>query len=110
MYKIFFPGKNRKDSLQKDVIVIASGKGLGKTTPAKYIAKLYKKYNKYDRIILLTGITNVKFPSYVKVINLNNIMPVQENLDTSLFNNSLVIFADWKNHPIPEVQSFLDRQ
>jgi Cdc6-like AAA superfamily ATPase len=80
MYEIFFPGKNREDSVQKDVIVITGGKGLGKTTLAKYIAKLYKKYNKYDRVILLTGITNVKFPSYVKIINLNKIIP-DENLD-----------------------------
>jgi predicted AAA+ superfamily ATPase len=108
MYEIFFPGKNREDSLQNDVIVITGGKGLGKTTLAKYIAKLYKKYNKYDRIILLTGITNVKFPSYVKVINLNNIKP-DENLDISMFKNSLVIFDDWENHPDPEIQTFLDR-
>jgi thymidylate kinase len=64
MYELFFPGKNREDSIQNDVIVITGGKGLGKTTLTKYIAKLYKKYNKYDRVILLTGITNVKFPSY----------------------------------------------
>jgi ABC-type oligopeptide transport system ATPase subunit len=55
------------------VIVIADGKGLGKTTLARYIARLYKKYNKDDKIILLTGISNANFPSNVKVINLNKI-------------------------------------
>jgi hypothetical protein len=73
MYQVFFPGKNRKDSLQNDVIVITRGKGLRKTTLAKYIAKLYKKYNKQDKIILLSRVDTVNFPSYVKTINLNNV-------------------------------------
>jgi predicted AAA+ superfamily ATPase len=108
MYQVFFPGKNRRDSIQNDVIVITGGKGLGKTTLAKYIAKLYHRFNPDDKIILLTGISNTKFPSYVKMIDLNNLAP-DEDININMFKDSLVIFDDWENHPDPELQSFLNR-
>jgi hypothetical protein len=88
--------------------MISGGKGLGKSTLAAFIAKLYKKFNKNDRVILLTGVDSLYFPSFVKVINLNKVFP-EEDIDISLFKNSLVIFDDWENHPDPEVSRQLER-
>jgi len=105
MYSVFFPGSLNKKRVQNDVIVITGGKGLGKTTLAKYLIKLYHKFNPRNKIFVLSGVRTV-VSDYVKFIDINNIS--DESPPIELFKNSLVVFDDWENHPDPKIGRMLE--
>jgi predicted AAA+ superfamily ATPase len=105
MYEVFFPGSLNKNKIQNDVIVITGGKGLGKTTLAKYLVRLYHKFNPKNKIFVLSGVRS-SYPKYTKFININKIS--DESPPIELFKNSLVVFDDWENHPESKIGRMLE--
>lgn len=119
MYKLFFPGKNRKDSKQNDVIILTGAKGVGKTTLAKYMLELYHKFNPEDRVFVFSGIKNAydDIP-FAKSIDLEEASRIEDEKpfndwsgvpSADKFKNSIVLFDDYENYPHPKMNKILER-